>query len=391
MIDFRNPYTPGAGVTPRYLAGRDDIINRAALQMEAVQEGYQTRSVVYYGLRGVGKTVILNKLEEIADNRGFLKKHIEVKEASNFIAALSYACGGFVKNLSLKENIADKAGKLWAVLRSFNATWNPDDNTFKFEMNDHMSEPAMAGTGDFANDFTELLVTLGTYAKQSGTAICFLIDEIQYAKESELEAMITATHRISQLGLPIIFFCAGLPKILKVMGDAKSYTERLYEFVKIDSLSREDAIHAIKVPASELGVSFSDDAIDRILAITNGYPYFIQEVCGAIWDVCDSRNIDIDSVKQSEQEANKRLDSGFFQVRYDRCTAKEKEFIIAMAKCEHLPCEISNVAAIMERSVQSISIYRSKLINKGLIYATGRGMLDFTVPNFEDFINRAVL
>lgn len=388
MIDYRNPYTPGAGCTPKYLAGREDILDKASRLIEAAAEGYQTRSVVYYGLRGVGKTVLLNQLEIIADNRNLLKKHIEVRETSNFVKSLSIAANGFAQSLSVKEAVKDKAGKLWSVLRSFSMTWNQEDKTLSVELKDQPMEAATAGTGDLSNDLTELLVALGNYAQQCGTAICFFIDEIQYAKEVELESLIAADHRINQLGLPVVFFCAGLPKILKSMGDAKSYTERLFEFIQVDSLTLDAARDAIIIPANDLGVSYTEEAVELILQTTRGYPYFIQEMCSTIWENHDNQNIDAAVVRANVDAANTKLDRGFFQVRYDRCTQMEKNFMFAMVQCGSLPCTIANVAEIMGRRAQSIAIHRSNLISKGLIYSTGHGEIDFTVPQFDSFLKR---
>lgn len=389
MIDFRNPYTPGAGMMPKYLAGRDDIINNAKQRIETVAAGYQARSVVYFGLRGVGKTVLLNAIEGIADKNDLLNRHIEVKETSNFVKSLAVACNGFVQSLSLKEAVKDRIGKLWSIIKSFSTTWNPEDKTFSFELKDQPLEFATAGTGDLSNDLTELLVTLGKYAQQASAAICFCIDEIQYAKSEELEALITAVHRLNQLGLPIIFFCAGLPKIRKTMGDTKSYTERLFEFIEIDSLSAPSAKAAIIVPAEELKVHYTADAVSKIIEITQGYPYFIQEMCSTIWENHNAKEIDIDAVCENIAPTNVKLDAGFFHVRYDRCTQTEKSFMAAMVKCGELPCTIANVARIMNRPVNSISIFRSNLISKGLIYSTSYGEIDFTVPQFDAFIKRA--
>ncbi len=388
MIDFRNPYTPGAGMMPKHLAGRDDIIDNARKRLEAIASGYQSRSVVYYGLRGVGKTVLLNAVESIADDNDLLNRHIEVKETSNFVKALSIACNGFVQSLSLKEAIRDKIGKLWSIIRSFSATWNPEDKTFSFELKNQPLEFATAGTGDLSNDLTELLVTLGKYSQQAGTAICFCIDEIQYAKNEELEALITAVHRLNQLGLPILFFCAGLPKILKTMGDTKSYSERLFEFVEIDSLAKLPAKAAITIPAEELGVYYTTEAVAKIIEITQGYPYFIQEMCSTLWENHNTKEIDVETVYANIDSTNAKLDAGFFHVRYDRCTQTEKSFMLAMVKCGELPCTIANVAKVMERKVSSISILRSNLIGKGLIYSTNHGEIDFTVPQFDAFIKR---
>ena len=388
MIDFRNPYTPGAGMMPKYLAGRESVLINAKQRIGSVSAGYLARSIVYYGLRGVGKTVILNAVEDMADNADLLKSYIEVKETSNFVKSLSTVCNGFVHTLSLKEALKDKAGKLLSIVRSFSAKWTPEDNTFSFELKDQPLELATAGTGDLAIDLTALLVTLGGYAQQANTAICFCIDELQYAKDEELEALITAVHRLNQRGLPVVFFCAGLPRILKKMGDAKSYSERLFEFIEIGSLSVQSAKDAITVPASVLNVKYTEDALERVIEITQGYPYFIQELCCTIWENHDGFEINLNAVNGNIKAANRKLDAGFFQVRYDRCTQTEKSFMLAMVECGELPCTIANVAKIMERSVRSISVHRNNLISKGLIFATSYGEIDFTVPQFDAFIKR---
>lgn len=389
MIHRLNPYTPGAGVTPRVLAGRQAILDAAQDRIDAVENGYYARPVVYYGLRGVGKTVLLNVIEMMADNHNLCYKHIEVKEESNFVKALAIACSAFTKELSAKESLRDRVTKLLSYTRGFVATWSPEDKTISLELKDHPPEMAMTGTGDLSNDFTELLVMLGKCAKQANTSIVFFIDEIQYAKKGELEAVITATHRINQLQLPVLFFCAGLPKILKEMGDAKSYAERLFDFIEVDSLPDEPAKDAIIGPAQELGVAYTEDAVQKILDITKGYPYFIQEICSTIWENHTGNLVDMDAVVANLEIANQKLDAGFFQVRYDRCTTREKHFMGAMAKCGELPCTIANVAVVMGRPAKSVATYRSQLIHKGLIYATSHGEIDFTVPQFDEFLKRA--
>lgn len=392
MIDFRNPYTPGAGVMPKYLAGRDGELSTAKQRLLSIKSGYAARSVVYYGLRGVGKTVILNAVAEQAEEQNILCRHIEVKEeAGSFVKSLSYACSAFVLNLSTKKSLQDKLGKLTSVLRSFTATWNPSDNTVSFGLDGDSLSSATAGTGDLTNDLTEVMVELGRYALKGGTAICFCIDEVQYASDMELEALITAVHRINQLGLPIIFFCAGLPKILKTMGDVKSYTERLFEFVKIDSLNADAAKKAIVEPAAKLGVSFEAEAVNSIIELTGGYPYFIQEMCATIWEKGSNKTITKIDVLSNIASTNNRLDKGFFLVRFNRCTSREQDFLVAMVQCGELPCTMANVAANMGISPTSrISPFRAKLISKGLIYATGYGEVDFTVPKFDEFIKRSM-
>lgn len=389
MIDYRNPYTPGAGVMPKYLAGRDELLQSAKRSLQAVSQGYPARSVVYYGLRGVGKTVILNALEGHADDLGMLIRHIEVKEeAGSFVRALSTACNAFVLNLSARETLKNAASKLLSVVKSFTATWNPSDNTLSLEMSADAFSSATAGSGDLSNDLTEVMVALGGYAAKADTSICFCIDEIQYARPVELEALIAALHRVNQLGLPIIFFCAGLPKILKEMGDVKSYTERLFEFIEVDSLDREGAAKAVVEPAASLGVMFESVAVEAVLDATGCYPYFIQELCSTVWEQGDSNRVTESLVSDCIGAANKRLDESFFRVRYSRCTQREQEFLIAMVQCGELPCTLANVAANMGKSTKAIAPFRAKLISKGIIFAAGRGEVDFTVPKFDEFLKR---
>ena len=392
MIDFRNPYTPGAGMMPKYLAGRNTELESAEQRLLAIKAGYPARSVVYYGLRGVGKTVVLNAVAERAEDQGLLSRHIEVTEKSgSFIRSLSYACSAFVLSLSAKKTLQNKLGKLISVIRSFTATWNPTDNTISFELDGEALSSATAGTGNLTNDLTEVMVELGRYAQKADTAICFCIDEIQYASEGELEALITAVHRVNQLGLPVIFFCAGLPKILKTMGDVKSYTERLFEFSRVDSLEIDSARKAIIEPAAELRVAFEPKAVDAIIEQTNGYPYFIQEMCATIWENSSSKVITVDDVASNIATTNERLDNGFFRVRFNRCTPRQQEFLVAMVQCGELPCTMANIAANMGISpTNRISTFRAQLIAKGLIYATGYGEVDFTVPKFDEFIKRTL-
>ncbi|WP_180965856.1 AAA family ATPase [Enorma phocaeensis] len=373
---------------PRYLAGRGNLVDSARQRLQAVSEGYQARSVIYYGLRGVGKTVLLNAVEEEADKLEVLCRHIEVKEDGDLTKTLASASNAFVVSLS-----AMKAAKAWldrvvSVAKSFTATWNPEDNTLSLGLNDAALTAATAGTGDLSNDLTQLLVELGKCARECKKTICFCIDEVQYARKEELEAVMTALHRTSQLNLPIIFFCAGLPRILKDAGDVKSYSERLFEFIEIDSLSASAAAEAVIEPAKPFGVAYDDDAVALIVKETAGYPYFIQEMCSTIWERCDGSRITVEDVAANIDETNRRLDKGFFLVRFNRCTAREQEFLQAMASCEELPCTIANVAKAMGRKVTAISPFRAKLINKGLIYATGRGEIDFTVPRFDAFLKR---
>lgn len=388
MIDFRNPYTPGAGMIPKYLAGRQHVLDDAERSIRAIAEGYQSRSVVYYGLRGVGKTVLLSKVEEIAEREHVLVHHLEVQERQGFVKEIALASNAFILDLSRKEKAIDKIERLKAIAASFAAVWNPDDNTVSVGLNERMYEAALAGTGNLSNDLTELFVAMGKYAASAKTAVCFCIDEMQYSKKEELEALISALHRCNQLGLPILLFCAGLPKLLRSLSEAKTYSERLFEFVEIGSLRLDEAKKAIVEPAEKLDVSYTEGAIEAIFRFTEGYPYFIQELCSTIWIKCTGRVVDVESIESSMDSAIEQLDKGFFSVRYSRCSPKEQSFMFAMVDCGELPCTMANIASNMGQSVSSLGPCRANLISKGLIYSTGYGEVDFTVPQFDKFLKR---
>jgi len=383
-----NPYTPGAGLVPNYLAGRDKAIEEAKEVISYVAHGYPTRSIIYYGLRGVGKTVLLNKIEDIASENGVLYEHIEVSERSSFKISISLHIQKLIKQMSVKEKAKSYAQKAMSVLKAFKITYSPEGEISLGLSEDVAAAVGVSDTGNFANDLTELFVSMGTLAKSSESSVCLFIDEIQYLKDDEFEALITAIHRINQKGLPVTLFAAGLPKIAKIAGDIKSYAERLFSFISIDSLNSEAAKLALIEPAKKIGITFTDEAIDKILSVTEGYPYFLQEYGKQVWAFIKDDNIDITSVQESYPIFEKSLDDSFFKVRYDRATPKEKEFMLAMVKCGELPCTIAQIANKMNTNVKSISPLRAQLIYKGFIYATSYGEVDFTVPQFNKYLER---
>ncbi len=385
MNKYPNPYTPGAGFMPAYLAGRETTINEAKKYMISLRKRYPQNSVIYYGLRGVGKTVLLNRIEQEADELEIMYEHIEISETGkNFIKQVSNATNKFIRKMSVSEVAKELALKAATILKSFKITYNAEDNSFSAGL----ENVVVGSSGDLSYDLTELFVALGNTANKSGETVCFFIDEIQYMSVNEMEALVNAIHRINQLRLPIMIFGAGLPKILKTLGEVKSYSERLFRFVNITALKKEEAREAITNPPKDYEVSFTNKAVEKILSITEGYPYFIQEFCYNVWDMTDNMVISDDDVNNTVSTFEKRLDEGFFKVRYDRCTKKEKEFMIAMVKCGKLPCTISNVASIMQKKVSAISLIRGNLIYKGLIYSTDHAEIDFTVPQFDKFIIR---
>lgn len=388
MIDYRNPYTPGAGAMPKYLAGRDDILEAASLQIKALAANYQNRSIVLYGLRGVGKTVLLNSIESIAEGEGVLVRHIEVEEKKGLISPLASACCSLSSSLNKIELVKSKLDQMRNLFTSLTLSVDAGDGSLSFGFNEDILGTSLASSRNLSGDFTDILVVLGKYAQAAGASILIGIDELQYAGKEELEALACALHRVTQLGLPVMFCCAGLPKLLKMLGEAKTYSERQFNFVKVDSLPRDKAVEAIVRPAQKLGVRYSDEAVDAIISYTEGYPYFIQELCSTIWTSSDSKCISLETVLECTSLTDIRLDEGFFSVRYDRCTPRQKEFLIAMVRCGELPCTLANVAHYMGRDVSSIGPLRAQLISRGLIYSAARGEVDFTVPQFDRYLRR---
>lgn len=388
MIDYRNPYATGSDAMPEYLAGRDDILDAASLQIKALAANYQNRSIVLYGLRGVGKTVLLNSIESIAEGEGVLVRHIEVEEKKGLIAPLASACCLLSSSLNKIELVKSKLDQIRNLFTSLTLSVDVGDGSLSFGFNEDALGTFLASSRNLSGDFTDILVVLGKYAQAAGSSILIGIDELQYAQKEELEALACALHRVTQLGLPVMFCCAGLPKLLKMLGEAKTYSERQFNYVKLDSLPRDKAVEAIVKPAQRLDVSYSDEAVDAIIDYTEGYPYFIQELCSTIWTSSDSKCISLETVLECTSLTDIRLDEGFFSVRYDRCTPRQKEFLIAMVRCGELPCTLANVAHYMGRDVSSIGPLRAQLISKGMIYFASRGEVDFTVPQFDRYLRR---
>ena len=381
-----NPYTPGAGMTPRFLSGREEILSEAELSLNGLKQGYMQRPVIYYGLRGVGKTVILNALAEFAENIGIQHEHIEAGEDNLFTQRFSAAVSRMLSNLGRKNKVADSIQKCKDLIHSFRLTYEPKDEKFAIEP----IESLITTSGVYSEDMMQVIVSLGRAAQSSNGAVCFFIDELQYLNEDEVRGLVNGIHRCNQLKLPVTLYCAGLPKVLKYVGDICSYSERLFGFVKVDSLNQQASFAAVTSPAEDVGVSFTEDALNLIYDITEGYPYFIQEFCSAIFDTLpvEESVVGLDMVSCSIDKFYQILDDGFFSVRFDRCTPAEKNFVRAMVQCGSLPCEISKVADLLNRTLKQISPVRGKLISKGVIYATGHGLIDFTVPQFNKFILR---
>ena len=383
MQKIINPYTPGAGVMPGYLAGRDDIIQDGKDSIYSLMNGYPRQPIIYYGLRGVGKTVLLTALKEYAIKEGVLAFHFEIQEKVSLINDIILSANQTLAKISKVEKIKNIFEVAKNSLQSFTLTYTTGENSISVEMNKKLSEMMLQ------SNLVELLLNLGRLAKESKNTIVYFIDEIQYAKQNELEALITAQHRINQERLPITIIAAGLPKILVNMTESKTYAERMFAFVEISSLEYKDAKNAIVNPGKPFDITYTEEALKEIYQITEGYPYFIQQFCYLISK--KYKDIDLNIVNEMKSIFFKELDKSFFKVRFDKCTPREKEFMFAMANCGELPCTVASVAHILNKDLKSISPIRARLINKGLIYATRYGEIDFTVPKFDEFLKRMKL
>lgn len=385
-----NPYTPGAGMVPRYLAGRKDILEDAKDTLAYIANGYTTRSVIYYGLRGVGKTVLLTEIENIAAENKIYFEHIEAMKNGSFMASISLYVNKILRKMSIVEKAKQYIDIAFSVAAAFQVFYNKDGEAGVGVNPEMVKAVGVADTGNLQNDLTELLVHLGKVGQKIGMGAVLFIDEVQYLKDDEFEALMAAIHRCNQLGLPLVIFAAGLPKIAKIAEDIKSYAERPFRFIPIDRLEADDARLALTEPAERFNVKYDDEAMQEILKQTECYPYFLQEYGHQVWKHIeeDSRRISYEGTFNAYPNFISALDEGFFKVRHDRASEKELEFMKAMVKCGEIPCQTNQVASIMKSSYNQIAPIRAQLIHKGFIYATSRGEISFTVPQFDKYLKR---
>lgn len=379
-----NPYRPGTGLMPTYLAGRDEDIYNIEQMFDALTMNIPTQSVIFSGLRGVGKTVLINKLQKIAEDKDIFCRHIEIEERNDFISQIATCSQAFLRKVSAKEKFKHLIQKPLDAIKALVVSFDPNDNTFSLSL----QERELYKSTNLTQSLTDVFTTIGETAYKAETPICFFIDEIQYMRPKELGALIAALHRTNQLGYPVMIIGAGLPKIYKMLSEEKSYLERLFLYKEIGSLTEEQSRKAIEEPAKKFKVSYTDEAVCKIIKITKGYPFFIQQMCQVVFKNTDEKIIQKIHIDNNVGEFFKLLDIGFFKVRYERCSDGEKKFVFAMVKCGELPCTISNIAKNLKKDVTAISTTRAQLINKGIIYPIRYKELDFTVPEFSGFIQR---
>jgi hypothetical protein len=387
MDPIQNPYSPNAGAPPPALVGRDALLSAFDIAVQRTRAGRSQKSLLPTGLRGVGKTVLLNRFVEQARSVGFAIAQIEASESATFVAGLANEVRSALYELSRKAKIRGAVTRALSVLKSFTISFGLDDLSVRLGVDAQAGE---ADSGVLDTDLSALFVAVGEAAREEQTAALVAIDELQYLSEEQLAAIIVAVHRVTQLGLPLLVVGTGLPQLPALAGNAKSYAERLFDYPIIGPLSREEAFEAIRQPALAEGADFEQAALGRLYEITEGYPYFIQEWAYGVWNLAPDSPITLDDVTRAEPVVLARLDESFFRVRYDRLTPREKRYLRAMAERGPGPHRSGDIAALMNVKVETLSPLRSGLIKKGMIYSPQHGDTAFTVPLFDAFMRRTI-
>jgi hypothetical protein len=387
MDPVRNPYAPGAGQRPPELAGRDAELSAFDVLLERVARGRPERSVVLTGLRGVGKTVLLNALRSAAVRGGWGTGKLEARPEQSIRRPLAGALHLAVRELAGQH--PDEAQHVLGVIKSF-AQREPGGKSRQWQPGiDVPAVPGRADSGDVEIDLVELFTDVAGLAGDSGHGIAVFIDELQDLGPADVSALCAACHEISQLGLPLIVVGAGLPHLPSVLSASKSYSERLFRYARIDRLDRAAHDVALRAPAREEGADFGDDALDAMYAATGGYPYFVQAYGKVVWDVAPRSPITAADVAVAAPEADVELAVGFFGARYERATPAEREYLRAMADvADEVEEAVStaDVAKSLGRPPQSLSPARDGLLKKGLVYSGQRGRIAFTVPHFGRYL-----
>lgn len=389
MNPRNNPYAPGAGTPPPELAGRDEILEKASVALYRAAHGLTARSMILYGLRGVGKTVLLRKISEQAEEAGWLPVFMEAPESRSLPALLVPALRAAIIRLDRLAAARKIASRAWGAFASFVSSIKLRYDDVQINL-DIEPERGIADSGDLEMDLTDLFTTLGSASADHGTAIVLIIDELQYVPEKELSALITALHTINQKQLPITLIGAGLPQLLGRMGQAKSYAERLFEFVPVDRLPDDEATRALRVPAQAQGVEYTQPAVLEVLKQTQGYPYFLQEWGKQAWSVAEASPIDEDDAKAATDLALAELDASFFRVRFDRLTPTEKRYVRAMAELGPGAHRSGEIARVLDKPINTVAPTRAALIKKGMIFSPAHGDTAFTVPLFDGYIMRTM-
>jgi len=382
---IRNPYTPGAGSRPPALAGRDAELRAFRVLVERLRRGRPEKSMIITGLRGVGKTVLLNTFGSIAEEARFATAFTEITHGTEFRPLMARLIRRVLLTLSPVDRMKERARRAAAVFKAFTLKL-PDGPEISVDVDAALGR---ADSGDLGEDLADLFVEVGRAAAEHEAGVVLLFDEIQFLRRAELEALIAALHRTAQQALPFTFVGAGLPQIPELTGAAKSYSERLFDFPRIGSLPRDAARQALVVPAEEEGARYDDDAVEEIIGFTEGYPYFLQEFGKHVWNLAEGPTITLRDAQEARRAVQLQLDENFFRVRVARCTRAELEYLRAMAALGDGPYRSGDIAAELGRpGPQNVAPVRARLIEKGLVYSPSHGLNEFTVPQFADFMRR---
>lgn len=389
MDPIKNPFSPGAGSPPPELVGRDDILEQTRILLGRVRIRRPEKSILLTGLRGVGKTVLLNEMERIAQSDGYRSILVEAPEDKPLAALLAPHLRRLLFDLDRVAGTGDRVRRGLAVLKSFIGAIKVSVGEVEFGL-DIEPERGSADSGDLEVDLPNLLTALAEAAEERQTPVAILIDEIQYFKQSELSALIMAMHRMQQRQLPLVLMGAGLPILPGLAGESKSYAERLFSFPDIGPLSAPDTVKALRDPVKAVGVEFEDSALQEIFRLTQGYPYFLQEWGYQAWNRATASPITLQVVQEATQTVIRRLDENFFRVRFDRLTPREKQFLRAMAHLGPGAQHTSDIADTLGVKITSLGPVRANLIKKGMIYSPSHGAMSFTVPLFDEFMRRTI-
>lgn len=389
MDPRRNPYVPTAGAQPPELTGRHAFLTQAEVALDRALAGRYGKSFIAVGLRGVGKTVLLNRVRELAEDRRIRTALLEAHEEKPLAALLLPELRRIALELDRLGSVSEAMRRAKGVFRAF-------IRGIKFRVEglevgiDVPPETGTADSGDIEADLPALFDAIGRAAQDRGTAVALILDEIQYLEPKELSALVMALHRTAQSGLPWVLVGAGLPQLIGKIGDSKSYAERLFDFPEIGELPADEARRALAEPAREQGVLYEPAALDEIVRVTRGYPFFLQEWGYQAWNAGADSPIGTADVQRAGEAAIARLDQSFFRMRLDRLTPAERRYLRAMAELGPGPHRSGDIAQAMGKKITTVGPLRAKLIAKGMVYPPAHGDTAFTVPLFDEYLKRAM-
>lgn len=369
------------------MVGREEVLDGAAVTLARVKQGRPAKSFLLIGLRGVGKTVLLNRIQEVAEAQGYRAISIEAPENKRLPALLIPSLRQVLLALDRTEQVNEYVKRSLRVLKSFAGKFKLSLGDFDLGL-DVDPEVGTGDSGDLETDLPDLLLSVGQAAQSRQVPVAIFLDEMQYLNEDELSALIMAMHRIAQKQMPLLLVGAGLPQLVGLTGKSKSYAERLFDFPRIDALKDQDARNALQQPVRREDADFEPSALDEIVKITKGYPYFLQEWGYQTWNTATATPISLDAVRAANPIVIQRLDDSFFRVKFDRLTPREKDYLRAMAELGAGPHRSGDVAEVLDVGVHSVAPLRSGLIKKGMIFSPAHGDTAFTVPLFDEFMKR---